>query len=78
MGTTPTSSYGPVDPTAPFPQAPQPKKSHKLRNGIIGGIALLALVGGCTALSGGGSDNAAQIGSEPMASAPAKAPSRGR
>jgi hypothetical protein len=57
--TTTPQPYGPVDPNGPFPPAPAPKKSHKLRNGIIGGIALLALIGGCSsALSSGGTDTA--------------------
>jgi hypothetical protein len=60
--TTTPQPYGPVDPNGPFPPAPAPKKSHKLRNGIIGGIALLALIGGSSALSSGGTDNAAQAG----------------
>jgi hypothetical protein len=70
-----TAPYGPVDPNAPFPQAPQPKKSHKLRNLLIGGAALMALVGGCSAaMASGGSDTTADA--KPSAGVSSEAPAK--
>lgn len=67
--------YGPVNPSAPFPQGPAPKKSHKLRNGLIGGGVLLVLAAGCNGVMNGGStDNAAQAGSAPSVTKTTDAP----
>lgn len=53
--TTPTQ-----DPQIQYVQVPTPKKKHALRNSLIGGVALLALIGGCSAAMSGGSDSGAE------------------
>jgi len=58
----PTQSHGQVDPNAPFQQGPAPKKKHTVRNLVIGSIALVAVIGGCsTALAGGSNTTEADM-----------------
>jgi len=57
----PYQPYEQGQPPVPPQYAPEPapKKSHKLRNGIIGGISLLVLIGGCSAAMSDGDDTTA-------------------
>ncbi len=62
-------------PTNPFVQPQPPKKKHTLRNLLIGGGVLMALVvGGCSAALAGGADDmtGAAVPAKPAASAPAQ------
>ena len=61
-------------PTNPFVQPQPPKKKHTLRNLLIGGGVLMALVvGGCSAaLAGGASDTTGAAETKPSAAAPAE------
>jgi len=69
----PQGPQGLPEPHNPFVQ-PQPKKKHTLRNVLIGGGALMALmVGSCSAvLAGGASDTTEAALTKPSASAPAE------
>ena len=60
-------------PTNSFVQPQPPKKKHTLRNLLIGGGVLMALVvGGCSAaLAGGASDTTGAAEAKPSAAAPA-------
>ena len=69
MSTTINPS-GPVTTNAPFPQGPAPKKKHTVRNLVVASIALVAVIGGCSAALAGGSGSDAAV--EPAASAAAK------
>lgn len=52
----PSQPQSQFDPNMPLPQGPAPKKKHTVRNLVIASIALVAVVGGCSALAGGSSD----------------------
>lgn len=43
---------------------PARRKRHTLRNVFIGGVAVAAILGGCTAMAGGGDDNSASDGAQ--------------
>lgn len=70
----PQGPQGQPEPTNPFVQPQPPKKKHTLRNLLIGGGALMALVvGGCSAaLAGAATDTTGAVATKPSASAPAE------